>query len=128
MFGDMSAAAVLQVATETALNEVREKVYSLWDKVLGHAYESEVSSAPSGLLTVDLSWFFGDPRENRQATQIAEHLLSISKEGAIRYFQDPTFDPSDPDFPRPLSVQEIFQPEFKPRMDAPIHYRYTIRR
>jgi hypothetical protein len=124
----MSSAAVFELRSDVPISQVRERVLSLWDRSLGHGYQSLVSAGSSGGHNIELSWFFGDSREDKQARLVVDYLLSVSSDATLHYLRDPTVDPSDPYYSRPITVDEVFHPEFRPRMDAPIHYRYLIQK
>jgi hypothetical protein len=125
----MSASAVFELRSDVSEDDIRKHMRSLWDSPLGPSYQSEVSSDPAVGYCVDLCWFFGDPREDEQARRIIDYLLSIARDGRLRYMRDPAFvRGSDPDYSRPITVAEVFQSEYRPRMGSSIHYRYLIAR
>jgi len=111
----MSASAVFELQSDVSEEEIRKRLQSLWDTPLGFSYQSEVSRDAEAGYCVDLCWFFGDAREDEQARRIVDYLLSIAGEGRLHYLRDPAFvRGSDPDYSRPITVDEVFQPEFRP--------------
>jgi hypothetical protein len=124
----MSASAVFEFRSDVSEDEIRKQVRSLWDSSLGSPYQSEVSSDSAIGYCIDLCWFFGDSREDEQAHRVIDYLLRISG-GELHYLRDPAFvRGADPEFSRPISVAEVFQPEFRPSMESGVQYRYLIQR
>ena len=125
----MSASAVFEFRSDVSVDDIRRQVHSLWDSALGSPYQSEVSSDSAVGYCVDLCWFFGDSREDERARHIIDYLLSIARDGRLHYLRDPAFvRGSDPDYSRPITVDEVFRPEFRPNMSSGIQYRYLIHR
>jgi hypothetical protein len=127
---EMSASAVFELHSQVSEEEIRKQLQALWDTPLGFGYQADVSADSAVGYCVDLRWFFGDAREDERARRVIDYLLEISSDGSLHYLRDPSsfVRGSDPDYSRPISVDEVFHSEFRPSMSDGIQYRYLVQR
>ncbi len=119
----MSAAATFELPFDVDLEDLRDAVLQIWTD-----YDVEILVAPSGRITMHLFWYYA-PQHAHELQRIARLLLQRLEGRPLFYIRDgEAYDPDCPDYPRPISVDELITKEFEPGfVHNAIPYRYVIR-
>ena len=120
----MSATATFELPPDIDLEDLREAVRQIWtdDSV-------DLLVGRDGRVTMQLCWYIFPKQQAHELHSIARLLLQRLEGRPLFYIRDEAaYDPNCPDYPRPISVDELITEEFAPAMhNSGIPYRYLIR-
>ncbi len=118
----MSAVATFELPPDIDREALRDEVRQIWT---GSSVDLVVAS--SGRVTMHLHWYYA-PQNADELQRIARLLLEQLEGRPLYYVRDEeAYDPGCPDYPRPITVDELITEEFEPGfVHNAIPYRYVI--
>jgi hypothetical protein len=119
----MSATATFELPPDLDGQAIRDAVRRIWtdDSV-------ELLVEPEGRATLHLSWYVVPQEQADELRRVAVYLLEQAAGRPLYYIRDSEgYVPGEcPDYPRPVTVDELVSHEFQPAMHNGVHYRYLI--
>ena len=119
----MSATATFELPRDVDAESIRDDVRRIWT---GESVELLVE--PDGRVTLQLCWYVLPHEQADELRRVAVSLLQQTAGRSLFYIRDSEgYIPGEcPDYPRPITVDELVSPEFGPSMHDGVHYRYLI--
>ena len=119
----MSATATFELPRGPDAQSIRDAVRRIWT---GESVEFLVE--PGGRVTLQLCWYVLPREQADELRRVAVFLLQQTAGRSLFYIRDSEgYIPDEcPDYPRPITVDELASPEFAPSMHDGVHYRYLV--
>jgi hypothetical protein len=120
----MSASATFELPTGLDHQSIRDKVRRIWT-----GESVEVLVEPDCRVTLQLCWYVVPHEQADELRRVALFLLEQAAGRPVFYVRDNDgYIPGEcPDYPRPITVDELASAQFAPAMHNGVHNRYLIR-
>ncbi|MCY6493923.1 hypothetical protein [Leptolyngbya sp. GGD] len=123
----MSNSATFELETAVEMETVTDRVSRSWH---GFGYDVSVYSYPefNNRIFCTLDYVYGYPEEEAMLREVVDYLLSIASMQKIYYYRCADFAPLPDDaFPTPeITVDDLFQEEFRPSLGASIMQKFLL--